>query len=160
MANRYQNPVTDDERRRIREMHAVGFSRNQIARKLGRSHRTITIHANEMGLEFDRHMTEAATAARKADLAERRVLLAEALQGDAEKLTERIWQKYRVFNFGGSDNRYSSKLVDEPPAEAQRNLMQAAATAIDRSLKLCPPETDTEGLAAVDAWLKGMIGGE
>jgi hypothetical protein len=48
--------------------------------------------------------------------------------------------------------------VPEPPADAKKNLMAAAGMAIDRSLKLCPPESDAEGLAAVDQWLRGMMG--
>jgi hypothetical protein len=47
------------------------------------------VHAVKIGLSFDRSITEEATRARKADLEERRVIPAEALQGDAEQLTER-----------------------------------------------------------------------
>lgn len=157
MANQNTNPVTEAELKRIRELHAQGKGRNEISRIIGRSLRTISVHAAKMGLTFDRTMTEEATRARKADLEERRVILAEALQGDAEQLTERLWQRYRVFNFGGAANTYESKILDEPPADAQKALMSAAGIAIDKSLKLCPPDTDMEGLAAVDAWLRGMM---
>lgn len=158
--NQYDNPVTDEELATIRRMAAEGAGRNEIARTLGRSNRTITIHANRIGVTFDRTMTEQATAARNADLAERRSLLAEALQSDAEMLTEQLWQPGKIYSFGGKDNTYAEKDVEQPPALDKKNLMAAAGIAIEKSLKLVPPETDTEGLAAVDAWLRGMIGGE
>jgi len=161
VANQYTHTVTEAELKRLRELHKEGLGRNAIARELNRSPRTISIYAAKMALSFDRTMTEEATRARKADLEERRVILAEALHTDAEELTERLWQKYRVFNFGGSANTYASKVIDEPPADAQKALMSAAGIAIDKSLKLCPPEReDTEGLAAVDQWLRGMMNGE
>jgi hypothetical protein len=151
---------TDEDRAELRRLHADGLSRNEIARQMRRSSRTISVYAAEEHLSFDRTMTEEATRARKADLEERRVILAEALQGDAEKLTEQLWQPHWVFNFGGKDNTYERRLLDQPPAEAQKALMSAAGIAIDRSLKLLPPDReDLEGLAAVDAWLRGMMPG-
>lgn len=156
MANQW-DPVSEEELAEIRRLHADGKGRNEIARTIGRSLRTISIHAGNMGLSFDRTATEAATEARKADLAERRSILAEALQGDAERLTEQLWERAVVFNFGGKDNTFEKREVDEPPADAKKALMSAAGIAIEKSLKLVPQDSDTEGLAAVDAWLRGMM---
>ncbi|MFF1694934.1 hypothetical protein ACFVXC_15070 [Streptomyces sp. NPDC058257] len=65
-----------------------------------------------------------------------------------------------MFNIGGKDNTYADHDVDEPPADAKKNLMASAGIAIEKSLKLVPPEReDAEGPAAVDQWLRGMIGG-
>jgi transposase len=151
-------PFTDEERSELRRLHADGLSRNEIAREMRRSSRTISVYAAEEHLSFDRTLTEEATRARKADLEERRVILAEALQGDAERLTEELWQPHWVFNFGGKDNTYEKRLLDEPPTDAKKNLMAAAGIAIDKSVKLVPPEReDLEGLAAVDQWLRGMM---
>ncbi|MFE6408164.1 helix-turn-helix domain-containing protein [Streptomyces sp. NPDC057837] len=162
MANQNTNPVTEAELQRIRELHAEGKGRNEISRLTGRSLRTISVHAAKMGLSFDRTMTEEATRARKADLEERRVILAEALQGDAEQLTEQLWQPTKVFRIGGAANKYTEKQLDEPPSDAKKDLMAAAGIAIEKSLKLVPLEReDLEGLAAVDQWLRGMMpGGE
>lgn len=44
-------------------------------------------------------------------------------------------------------------LAPGPTPADKRALMAVAATTVDRSLKLAPAEQDTEGLAAVDAWL-------
>lgn len=153
-----QRPVTEADYNEVRRLHAQGLGRNAIAREMGRGPRTVSVIAAELGLAFDRTMTEEATRARKADLEERRVLLAEALQGDAERLTEQLWQRAKVFNIGGKDNTYTDHDVDEPPADAKKNLMAAAGIAIEKSLKLVPPDReDLEGLAAVDAWLRGMM---
>lgn len=160
MANQNTNPVTQAELKRIRELHAEGKGRNEISRIVGRSLRTISVHAEKMGLSFDRTMTEDATRARKADLEERRVILAEALQGDAERLTEQLWEPGFVYNFGGKDNTFEKRPVEEPPADSKKNLMAAAGIAIEKSLKLVPPDReDLEGLAAVDQWLRGMMPG-
>jgi hypothetical protein len=142
VANQYQNPVTPEELQQIRDLHAQGKGRNEIARTLGRSLRTISLHAADLGLTFDRTLTAEATKARMADLAERRAILAEALHTDAEKLTEQLWKPHWVFNFGGKDNTYEKRLLDEPPADAKKALMSAAGLAVDRSLKLCPPTDD------------------
>ncbi|MBP8532366.1 helix-turn-helix domain-containing protein [Streptomyces sp. MK37H] len=158
MARPTPRPVTDETREDVRRLHAEGCSRNEIARRLQRSGRTISVIAAELSLSFDRTGTEEATRARMADLAERRAILAEALQDDAERLTEQMWQPAKIYNFGGKDNDYNERDVPEPPADAKRALMSTAAQAIDRSLKLVPPETDQQGLAAVDAWLRGMMG--
>ncbi|MGX4695450.1 helix-turn-helix domain-containing protein [Streptomyces sp. JNUCC 63] len=113
MANQNTNPVTDEERAEIRRLHAEGKGRNEISRIIGRSLRTISVQAAKMNLSFDRTMTEEATRARKADLEERRVILAEALHTDAEELTERLWQKYRVFN-GTPPRRRGGPLLTRP----------------------------------------------
>jgi len=139
-ADHHNPPVTDEERAEIRRLHAEGHGRNAIGRLIGRSQRTISVQAERMGLSFDRTMTEEATRARKADLDERRIILAEALQADAERLTEQLWEPTTVYNFGGRDNVYSEHQVTEPPAEAKKALMAAAGIAVEKSVKLVPPQ--------------------
>jgi hypothetical protein len=152
--------VTDKEKAEIIRLHGEGLGRNEIARRVGRAQRTISVVCSDAGLEFDVTMTEEATRHRVAQLADRRSMLAEALQDDAERLTEQLWQRAKVFNIGGSGNTYTEHEVDEPPADAKKNLMAAAGIAIEKSLKLVPPEReDLEGLAAVDQWLRGMMPG-
>lgn len=159
MANQYQNPVTAEELQQIRNLHAQGKGRNDIARALGRSPRTISIHAADLGLTFDRTMTEAATRARVADLAERRAILAEALQGDAERLSAQLWQPTKVFNIGGKDNTYTDHDVDEPPADAKKSLMAAAGIAVEKSMKLVPPEVDDANVEAARSMLGSLADG-
>lgn len=134
-------PVTDEEREQIRALHAQGLGRNEIARRIGRGTRTVSVQAVKLGLVFDNaELTEVATRNRKAQLAVRRMELAEALQEDAERLTEQMWEPAIIYSFGGKDNTFEKRDVDEPPADAKKALMGAAGMAIDRSLKLVPSE--------------------
>lgn len=137
-----QRPVTDEDRNEIRRLHAEGCGRNEIARRMVRSPRTISVHAAAMGLEFDRTHAEAATKARLADLAEKRSILAEALVDDALRLSAQVWEPSIVFNFGGKDNTYEDRAVPEPPAADKRQLMAAATNAAAQSLRLVPPSDD------------------
>lgn len=135
-------PVTEDDYDRVRELHAQGLGRNEIARQINRAQRTVSLIAQELGLEFDVTMTEVATAHRVAQLADKRSILAEALTDDALRLTEQLWQPAIVFNIGGKDNEYTEHPVDQPPALDKKSLMAAAGMAIDRSLRLIPPSSD------------------
>jgi len=127
-------PLSDDVVARIRELAAQGVSRDEIARRLEVGRATVSKYAP--AASFDRSATAAATEARLADLREARQRLALALLQDAAKLREQLWQKHMAFAFGGKDNVYNQHEIPEPTASDKRNLMQAAATAIDRSLRL------------------------
>lgn len=144
-----QRAVTDEDRDAIRALHAEGCSRNEIARRLNRSGRTISVHAATLGLTFDRAATEEATRARMADLAEKRTILAEALVDDALRLSAQVWQPATVYNFGGKDNSYEVRDVPEPPAIDKRALMAAATSAAAQSLRLVPPTADSGAQEAV-----------
>lgn len=146
-------PVTDEDRQRVRELHARNLGRNAIAREMGRAQRTISVIAADLNLTFDRTRTEEATRARMADLAEKRTILAEALTDDALRLTEQMWAPAIVYNFGGKDNTYEERPVPEPPAGDKRALMTAAGVALDRSLRLVPVVDD----AGTDA-ARSMLG--
>ncbi|MEV8623398.1 helix-turn-helix domain-containing protein [Streptomyces sp. NPDC051079] len=139
----YNSPVTDEERAEICRLHAEGHGRNEIARRIGRSARTISEQATKLGLTFDRTMTEEATRARMADLAEKRAILAEALTDDALRLSAQMWEPAVVFNIGGKDNTYTEQDVPEPPAADKRQLMAAATAAATQSLRLVPPAADS-----------------
>lgn len=152
-----QHPlVTDEERERIRQLHSEGMGRNEIARTIGRAQRTISVEAAKMGLEFDCTWTEEATRHRKAQLAEKRTILAEALTDDALRLSEQVWQPAIVFNIGGKDNIYTEKRVPEPPADAKRNLMAAAVAAANQSVRLVPPE-ENDGSGEVGSLLTSLF---
>lgn len=153
-------PVEKADEEAVRRLHAEGLGRNEIARRLVRSGRTISVIAARLGLEFTTEGTETATRHRMAQLAEKRAILADALTDDALRLTAQMWEPAVVFNIGGKDNEYTEEPVPEPPPADKRALMAAATAAAAQSLRLVPPETDTQGLAAVDAWLRDMLGGQ
>ncbi|MFE2353461.1 helix-turn-helix domain-containing protein [Streptomyces parvulus] len=147
--------VTAEERAEIIRLHGEGHGRNEIARLTRRSQRTVSLICAEEQLVFDVTLTEEATRHRVAQLAERRSVLAEALQGDAERLTELMWQPCTIYNFGGKDNTYAEKKVNEPPAAEKRNLMAAANLAVEKSLKLVPARDD-DGTEQVGSLLTSL----
>ncbi|MFD7884081.1 helix-turn-helix domain-containing protein [Streptomyces bauhiniae] len=152
--------MTDKERERVRELHEAGKGRNEIATELGRSGRTVSEIAKGLGISFARGAeVRAATEVRQADLADRRAALAQRLQDVAERELEKVNKPHTYFDWGGKDHDFDTYDAPEPTPADKRALLGVVATAIDRSLKLSPAEQDTEGLAAVDAWLKGMMGG-
>lgn len=140
----------------FRELHTQGLGRNAIAREMGIAPACVSRTAEYLGLTFDRTLMQAATAARLADLAERRSLLAEDLISDAEKLREQIWQPHLYWDWGGKDHDYDEKLADQPTPGDKRALMGAAGMAIDRSLKLAPSE-ESSGLESAKSML-GSLG--
>jgi hypothetical protein len=158
--NQFSNPVTDKERTEIIRLHGEGKGRNEISRLVGRAPRIVSVVCAQEGLAFDTSMTEEATRHRTAQLAALRAEAALDLHIDAMRLTQQMWEPGKVYSFGGSQNTYAKHDVPEPPPIDKRNLMTAAGVALEKSLKLVPPEReDTEGLAAVDQWLRGMMNG-
>lgn len=128
-------PVTDETRADVRRLHAEGLGRNEIARQLERSPRTISVLAEEMQLSFDRTHTAVATEARKTDARERRLTLIERYHAQATKILDRLDRSshhVREVSFG----KVVSYEVDDLPAQDVRNLMQAVATATTQAAKL------------------------
>ncbi|WP_127468753.1 hypothetical protein [Streptomyces sp. B27] len=138
----------------FRELYAQGLGRNAISREMGICNAVVSRTAEHLELTFDRSRIEAATAARLADLAERRSILAEQLTSDAERLRKKLWEPTFVYAFGGAQNVFTKELVDEPPPADKRSLMSTVGIAVDKSLKLAPAETSGSG--ADDA--KSMLG--
>lgn len=132
-----RRPVTDDDRRQVAALHAQGKTRNDIARELGRSGRTVTRLAGELGLSFERAgATAAATAAKKADGAARRARLqVDALEA-AQKLLGQMFAPTKVFNFGGKDNTYEEAQHSEPPFRDKRDIATALQALANTALKL------------------------
>ncbi|WP_060887292.1 helix-turn-helix domain-containing protein [Streptomyces caniscabiei] len=134
--------VTDDDRAEIIRLHGQGLGRNEIARRTGRGQRTVSVICAEAGLVFDITVTEEATRHRTAQLAALRAETAMDLHLDALRLTQQMWEPAKVFSFGGRDNTYAERDVNEPPAADKKALMTAAGIALEKSLKLVPPADD------------------
>lgn len=136
-------PITAKDRAAVKRLHAQGKSRNDIARAINRSTSTVSKIARELGLTFERgHEVEAATRARKADLAERRAQFAERLQDIAEREADKMHAPTLYWEWGGKDHKYAERRQPEPTAADRRAIMSTIATAVDRSLKLVPPKDD------------------
>ncbi|MFD5266743.1 helix-turn-helix domain-containing protein [Streptomyces sp. NPDC058335] len=136
-------PVTDEDRRRVRELHAEGKGRNAIARELKRSGRTISAIAEDLGISFDRAAeVRAATEVRQADLAERRTAFATRLQDVAERELAKMSQPHLYWDWGGKEHDFDTYEASEPTPADKRALMATVATAVDRSLRLVPPKDE------------------
>lgn len=141
-----RRPVTQADSDQVRELHAQGLSRNEIARQLGRSGKTVSRLAAEAGLTFERGPeVAAATEARKADAKSRRAALALKLIDDAERLREQLFAPSLVFSFGGRDNVFEQATIPKPTPRDQQAIMSAIGTAVDRSVKLDEYDRDTDG---------------
>jgi hypothetical protein len=158
MPRRPARPITDADREQLRELHAEGLSRNEIARRMDRAQSTVSKLAAELDLDFDRTRTRAATAAKVVDAQARRAALALELLGDAEKMRRQLWEPAVVFNFGGRDNDYNERQVEKPPFKDQRDIVIATGHLVQQHLKLIEADASPEGLAAVDAWLRDITG--
>jgi transposase-like protein len=133
-------------------------SAHQIARDHGVAQSTVSRIASQEGLSFDRSATKRATEAHVADLKALRAATSRRFLEEANKALDRLGESYIVFGFGGKDNVYRQHELDLPPAGELRNFMTAAAVAFDKHLAADRHDNDDQGLAAVDAWLRNMLG--
>lgn len=131
-----RGPITEQEKDRIAALHADGLSRNAIAREIGRGASTVSRICHELGLRFDRHLTVEATAAKVADAAERRARLQEATLASAERLMAQMFAPSTIFNFGGKENDYNERPVEEPPFRDKKDIATAVAALAQTALKL------------------------
>ncbi|RLL70306.1 helix-turn-helix domain-containing protein [Streptomyces sp. Z26] len=151
--NHDKRPVTDDDRQQIRVLHAEGLGRNEIARRLNRSPRTISVQATDMGLTFDRTATAVATAARKTDAKARRAAIIDGLYDVAEDDLAYLKQGagYELVEVSmGAPVRYT---VDRLPAQDRRALIGGINTGTGAAARL---EALDAGDGADDA--RSMIG--
>ncbi len=134
-------PLDPDKRAAILDDIKAGTkSRNQIARDHGVSVSSVTKIARQEGLPgaFDRSRTRNATAAAVADHASRRAALAERLITLAETSMDQALAVLRE--------------------ASARDAAVVLGIAVDKHRALVDMDRDPEGLAAVDAWLRGITG--
>lgn len=134
-ANQHSNPVTDEDRQRVRELHAQGLGRNAIARQLQRSPRTISELAAELDLSFDRTMTAVATQARVIDARARRAALVERYYEHAHKQLDRLDRDEHTIK-EVSLGKVVTYRTPDLPAQDVRALVQASIAASTQAAKL------------------------
>lgn len=132
--------ITPDERHRVTALAAEGWSRNAIARELGRSTGAVSRIAAEAGVTFDRAATAAATSARQADQAATRVELGCSVLEAAEAATARL-----------------EAVTDHHDRLAAAKTVSALVNAYARLAALDADRGTEAEQADVDAWLHGMI---
>lgn len=144
----------------LEDIRAGQKSRNQIARDHNVSVGTVTNIAKRSGLTsaFDRSATKNATEAARLDNAALRAATSRRLLEKANEFLDQMEQEHTAFNFGGKDNTFNSKVLPKPPVSDLRNLMTAAAVAIDKHIVIEKHDNSGESHAAVDQWLEEMTG--
>ncbi|WP_108990434.1 helix-turn-helix domain containing protein [Streptomyces coelicoflavus] len=155
MANQNTNPVTEAELQQIRELHAQGKGRNEISRIVGRSLRTISVHAEQLGLTFDRTATAVATEARKVDAKARRTAIIERAYSRVEKLLDHLDAAERgQFKFTtGTVNGIETQSLDHVPGQEEKALAGAITQYLNQAVKL----EQLDGDPGVDA-ARSMLG--
>lgn len=145
-------PWTPEEDAVLRRLIPQGVSQSEIGRQLDRTRGSVANRAAKLGIRSDRTQTAAATEAKILDAKALRANLKLKLLEDAERLRASMWKPAKVYNIGGKDNTYTEHDVDEPPFRDKLSAMQAAAAAIDRSLKIDQHDADT-GIAEASSLL-------
>lgn len=154
-------PLTDAQRQEVVDLLPSGKSCNEIARITGRGTTTVSRIAASVGHEWGQSNVVRAHEARKAYGAEARATLAARLHDAAGKLIDQLDQPHLVFNFGGRDNTYEEHTLDEPDVASKLNLIRGVREAMRTVLDIDRHDNRAEdGLAAVDAWLRSMLGEE
>lgn len=138
MANQNTNPVTDAERAEIRRLHAEGVGRNEIARRIGRGLRTISVQAAKMGLDFDRTATAVATQAKVTDSKARRAAIVERLYSRTERLLDQLdAADDGQFKFTtGTGQGIDTVTLDHVPGQEEKALAGAITQYTNQAVKL------------------------
>lgn len=153
--------IPDDRRQAILADIQAGKPRNAIAREHGVAASTVSRIAEESGVDeaFDRTKTENATRARQIDTKALRAAISADLLVDAARLRERAWSPYTVpMSIGGKEGGIELVTTELPPLSEVRNAYTSVGIVLDKHLRLEQHDSDTQGLAAVDAWLRDMMG--
>ncbi|GAA4059752.1 helix-turn-helix domain-containing protein [Actinomadura miaoliensis] len=153
-----RRPITDDDRRRVAELHAQGLSRNAIAKEIKRSQATVSKLAAELGLSFRRERTAEATRAKVLDAKARRAALALDLLGDAERLRRQLWEPCTLVKIGGKDNVATEHPLPRPLFDDQLRIVQATGLAVERHARLVELDADT-GHDNARSLLGALLGG-
>lgn len=146
-------PVTQADYEQVRQLHAEGLGRNAIAKQLGRSGKTISRIADELGLSFDRERTRVATEARVIDARAKRAALANALLDDAARLRQQLWEPASYVDHGGKEYNRVNWTLPEPTFADKLKIVQATGIAVDKAVRLDEYDADP----GIDA-AKSMLG--
>lgn len=152
-------PVTDEDRQAVRRLHAEGKSLRAIAREIGRSPVTVGSIAKAAGLAFDQRPTAHAVKAKVQDNRARRAALVASLYDIAENDVAYLLRRGLYNLTEVSAGQAVEYVVDRLPAADRRALLGAISTAAQTALRLEQVDTDEQGLPAVDAWLRAVLGG-
>ncbi|MEU0018037.1 helix-turn-helix domain-containing protein [Streptomyces rochei] len=131
-------PFSDEEIEELRRLHAEGLGRNAIAREMGRSLRGVSVHAERLGLTFDRTMTAVATQAKVTDAKARRAAIVQRLYTRTEHLLDQLEGAERgSFPFTTSTvNGIETERLDHVPGQEEKALSGAITQYLNQAVKL------------------------
>lgn len=152
--------LAPDRREAIAADLRSGMHCREAARVHGVAQSTVSKLAAELGISFDRSKTKIATEAKVADMAATRARTSARFLDECNKLLDQLHQPHMAYSFGGKDNDYNEHQFSEPPVDAKKTLITAAAIAFDKHIAQDRHDATGEGGASsVDAWLAAMIEG-
>lgn len=131
-----------------------------VEKQLGIPKNTVAGWARKIGTRTVRpERVRAAIEAKVADGKLRRASIVQRLYGRTEKVLDRLeasQYEYRMMGPEGSERVFDN----DPPAGDERNLATSIAVYLDKATKLEDYDrSGEESGAAVDQWLKHMMGG-
>lgn len=153
--NHRRNP---EKIRLVKDLHAEGLSRNEIARRLKIPQESVSNIAKDAGLSFDRARTRAATQAKVDDARAARTEIILRLYGQSLAQLDRLdLPEHHIKEASaGKVVEYTAKYL---PAQDVKSLVTAIGTAAEKAVRLAAVDADTLNLPAVDAWLDHMTNG-
>lgn len=117
---------TAAEDRQVTELHAAGLSLHAIAKKMGRPKSVVSTHAADLGLNWDRSGTAAATLAVQIDNRARRAMVISRMYDRIEHLQDRLEAPTFRAVLRGIDGDAPTDL-DFVPTTDERNLADTIA---------------------------------
>jgi hypothetical protein len=151
--------ITEQKRQEIRDLHAQGLPRNEIARRAGVSNDSVSKICAAAGLTFDRTATETATKAKQADNKQRRADITSRLYGRVESILTRL--ESDTYRYVVTLKDTTEVIEDtEPPADVERNHATAIGIYLDKVTKLEALDNDNgvESAKNMIANLAGQLG--
>lgn len=139
--------LTPEDRERILALYRAGWTRNAIAREVGRSPATVSKVCKAAGVHFDRNATAQAVAARSIDLKARRQAILHRIYARIEKNLDRLEAEgytYSLVMPGGVESAaYVATQTDEdPPSADERNHMAVVTGYLQAATKLEAVDSD------------------
>lgn len=149
--------IPDSTRDAIRADLAGGESQRAVADRHGVSISSVAKIRREHTTTDSGEPPPAVAESYTFDPKATRARLVEGLYADAQRFRDRAWGPYTqvVVTPQGAE----TITVDLPPLRDQAAGYSALATCIDRAMRMEAHDTDGEGgLAAVDEWLRSIVG--
>ena len=134
-------PWTQDEDRRLTELHAGGKALHSIAKEMQRSKEAVGRHAGQLGLSWDRTRTARAAEAGRVDNKARRVTIVARMYTRIEKLQDRLEKvdadggTFRTLVSAGKDGDKTEDLNFVPTVD-ERNIADTLSRYVASAAKL------------------------